>query len=123
MKEPEFDEDGYPTEETLKTLENWDFNKIREVMTFITKAWKYPERAREARPGLWVFSTGGWSGNESLMGAFQESHAWHMVAWDHIYLPGGLWIFALKGTPAEEELDRLFDYIRDWAWSKEIANA
>lgn len=97
MDEPTFDGDGYPTEETLAAIGWWPVNSAADfaaVMDFVGRAWKYPDRW-ECEPGWrspdwpertyrrYVFSTGGWSGNESLVGAIKANRLVEMVgAWE-----------------------------------------
>ena len=116
MTEPSFDRDGYPTEETLKTIREWDIVEHATLPAFLAKAWKYPDSAREVRPGLWAFATGGWSGNESLLGAMHESLAWQILAWDSIYIPGGLQVIAVTDS-AKREMEDLHHAITQWAWA------
>lgn len=90
MNEPTFDADGYPTDETLEQIEKWDVLAgtrfhFEEAMDFAGRAWSYPEMwekdpafdADEYKgqpPQLrYVFSTGGWSGNESIVSAIEKN--------------------------------------------------
>ena len=119
MTEPTFDRDGYPTDETLDAITNWPSNtkdEVNQVIPFIASAWHYPEMAKETRPGLWVFATGGWSGNEDLIHSLrQHRYAGLTLAWNSLHLPGGLHVYALT-KDAEKELDGLFETITTWAW-------
>ena len=84
-QEPEFDRDGYPTEETLKVISKWKDTYPRWI-EYVTKAWMWPERIREEvtddvfSEGAIVlkFSTGGWSGNESIINAMRENMYWFL---------------------------------------------
>lgn len=111
--EPTFDADGYPIDETLETLKNWS-DDLRAAFEYLRKAWKYhdrigpttadedeiaahllknPYRAREGYE-LWYVSTGGWSGNESLIAALNENY----VIWTMTYqanLSGGHYWFSV----------------------------
>jgi hypothetical protein len=86
VNEPTFDADGYPTDETLERIETWDVLvdghfDFEAAMDFAGRAWKYPDYWRKdsaflsgeyagEKPQLcYVFSTGGWSGNESIVSA------------------------------------------------------
>ena len=115
---PTFDLDGYPTEETLEIIKQWDMNPstMKDLMAFIASAWHWNDMARETSPGLWVFATGGWSGNESLLTALQQSKAWQILSGDSLYLPGGMLIVAITAK-AREKLEQLCLKIVDWAWS------
>jgi len=112
---PTFDADGYPTEETLKIIKDWPFEEREKVLSYIAKAWHYPESAKEVRPGIWVFATGGWSGNESIIAALRSGVLWYLLSWDSLYLPGGLLIIAV-GKSGKDEMERLRRYITKWAW-------
>lgn len=87
LTEPTFDADGYPTEETLDAIRHWPVNDLRAfeaVMDFVGRAWRYPDywgktphatdpEAPTRRFLRYAFSTGGWSGNESLVGAIEAN--------------------------------------------------
>jgi hypothetical protein len=117
-RKPAFDRDGYPAEETLEIIKQWDMNPstMKDLMAFIASAWHWDDMARETSPGLWVFATGGWSGNESLLSALQQSKAWWILSGNSLYLPGGMLIVAITAK-ARERLEQLCLKIVDWAWS------
>lgn len=93
MKEPTFDANGYPTEDTIEAIEMWGVDDeavptpgmLEALMDFVGRAWSYPnywEKTRDFvdpeypgdRPHVrYVFSTGGWSGNESLVSAMENN--------------------------------------------------
>lgn len=96
MQEPTFDADGYPTDETLEKIKKWEiktFQDIRDAMEFIHKAWRYDaweytpdvegkEFKGQPAQDIYVFSTYGWSGNESIVGALQTNDMLRMLgAW------------------------------------------
>lgn len=98
MTDPEFDKDGYPTDETLKRIETWPIVTLEDAyraMDFAGRAWSYPDRWKcqprwrsQSRFDLkrlvrrYVFSTGGWSGNESVVGAIEANTMLQMLgAW------------------------------------------
>ena len=94
-KAPTFDKDGYPTDETLALIENWSPLDVRGLLRFIAEAWKYSDRAPHRidytssfveallEPGyeLWYATTGGWSGNEELIRAFQRNLTAWSLSW------------------------------------------
>lgn len=92
MNEPEFDKDGYPTETTLKAIKAWpikSFSDVEALLDFVGRAWSYPDRWVKAPRRFRYFgqlrrrytvSTGGWSGNESLITALESTLAWH-ISW------------------------------------------
>lgn len=97
MNEPTFDADGYPSEETLERIATWPietFTDFEAVMDFAGQAWSYPDRWKKERdwhdpdwpsgnPELrYLFSTGGWSGNESIVAAIERNTMVRVVgAW------------------------------------------
>lgn len=94
ISEPTFDADGYPTEATLGEIERWPcigVERKMEMLAFVQRAWRYPEYFHQDGPRFYV-STGGWSGNESLIGAMQNNHLfWSMCAMQ--WTRGGHYIF------------------------------
>ena len=95
MNDPEFDADGYPTTRTLRAIRTWPISQPSDagvLLAFVQRAWKYPtyftrsiRRTREwkGQPLAWTWSvsTGGWSGNESLIAAMERNWMFWMLAW------------------------------------------
>lgn len=104
-----FDVDGYPTEESLKTLSTWDIHDILGCFKFARSGWKYgsdyftiEERNGRVRVKL---STGGWSGNEDIIGAMQQNTVLWIVAMQE-FRRGGHYVFSFKtskGAQKEKE--------------------
>jgi len=102
-------------EEDIQTIINWDVDDPEGVLRFIAERWHWDYLWAE-KDGLWVFATGGWSGNEELIEALFKSLLWRVrLSWHTLYLPGGLIIIAASDE-AQRKLEKLFDYITDWAW-------
>ena len=100
MKEPTFDKDGYPTEETLRTIREWkikDMESARELINFCRGMWYWPKLA-PYKNGRYEFHTGGWSGNESIIEAMQDNHLFWLLCWLESRR-GGHYKFDLKGIP------------------------
>lgn len=119
MKEPTFDKDGYPTEETLQEIRQWKNENNQDaidLLRYIQAAWYYPDRAKD-KDGLFVFSTGGWSGNESLIQALQENSIWFYLCWNSTCLPGGFLCIATE-PQAREELEEQINNLVRWVWKK-----
>jgi len=101
MIEPTYDKDGYPTEATLKTIEKWGptFTKEtgRNLLDFCFEAWSsygWSEQFGDE----WSFATGGWSGNEEIIGAMMENRVFWSLCWE-LSMRGGQYKFSLKGLP------------------------
>ena len=84
------DEDGYPTDAALEAIEKWHWADSKGWFEFIKSVWHYPswgwkenDEELEFREGVVVtrfyLSTGGWSGNESIIRSMQSNEMmWHM---------------------------------------------
>jgi len=96
MNNPTLDTDGYPTEETLKAISEWDDLSDEGYLVwvqFIKKAWHWPDyvfegesenlMVRERNKHVLRISTGGWSGNESIISAMQENIFWMVNFLNH----------------------------------------
>lgn len=80
MKEPTFDKDGYPTEETLIEIRDWPHKDKHGWFEYAAKAWYWPDMFK--RDGdLYKVSTGGWSGNESVINAMQDNKLLWILTW------------------------------------------
>lgn len=100
------DEDGYPTEEELKKIETWEFQKgadIRGFMEYIRPLWSYPDRFSckpskdiMGKPCLeYYLSTGGWSGNENIIEAMEKNTIFWMMCWKQSQR-GGHYLFEIR---------------------------
>ena len=97
--EPTFDRDGYPTEETLEVIRKWTHRDLRGLAEFVCEAWCYPDYAKLDGRAL-ELHTGGWSGNESLLGALQEQTIFWAMCWRKSERGGHYW-FELPATSKE----------------------
>lgn len=93
--EPTFDADGYPTDETLEIVQTWSITTLDDceaLLLYVQRAWRYPtyftrhaRRIREWKVGSlkrkWSVSTGGWSGNESLISALEANYIFMALCW------------------------------------------
>lgn len=72
MREPTFDVDGYPTEETLLTISHWPENDPHGWLEFVYKSWdrNIGKTVLDPMP-IVTFVTGGWDGNESIIAAMR----------------------------------------------------
>lgn len=108
----ELDDDGYPTETALDIIREWTF-QMDEVkfFEFIKSVWWMSDWGWKEglEQGDWKdeqvyryhISTGGWSGNEDIIRAFQENKymMWHLT-WIQSRR-GGHYIFELKEDAQE----------------------
>jgi hypothetical protein len=110
-------EDKIPVEEAYEIIKNWSYRDIEGLMKMLVSLWR-ADRAKETRPGLWVFSTGGSYENEVLLHALKKNFAWNIIAWDSLEFPGGFLIVATSKS-AKKELERKKQQIVEWAWNKQ----
>lgn len=100
------DDDGYPTVDALFWVEKFDdFANTKEWFAFIKSIWWTPEWgwfeedtlddifAKSVRQ--YSLSTGGWSGNESIIAAMQRNHMMWSMCWLQSRR-GGHYIFQIK---------------------------
>ena len=106
----------YPTDEELEKIRQWPMEAANDLPPYVASVWCYPESAQETSAGLWVFATGGWSGNEEILAAMRDSMAWYLLHWQHLYVAGGLIIVATN-EEAKKKVETLRHYITQWAWN------
>lgn len=103
--EPTFDVDGYPTDATVEVLREWPTDDAAGALDFLKAAWCVPygsvTHTISAHEGYVLhakagekylrLATGGWSGNELLVGTFRYTSNSYMT-W-RLSAAGGLFIF------------------------------
>ena len=106
------DDDGYPTDEALEAIELWDWENhdgSKGWFDFIAsiwhlKSWGWWEGECEHKDGRkyygYAISTGGWSGNESIIRAMEDNK--HSLWWLN-------WVSSRRGGHYEFELKELKD--------------
>ncbi len=83
MNSPEFDADGYPSVKTLLTIETWPIcskQNCLDLLNFCIATWYYKEGAFKEKD-WYVFNTGGWSGNESVINAMECNRMFWITCW------------------------------------------
>jgi hypothetical protein len=98
---PEMDEDGYPTDEDLKIVQNWEPTDFHGLAIFLTKAWIYKDYIN-LNGSVLEISTGGWSGHEELINAIP-------AMWKYFHFwsnrRGGHYVFTYQGHNPDKLLD------------------
>lgn len=116
------DKDGYPTEEALKEIRKWAIGTdqdvtgnpaIRRMVDFIESIWWANAWGFTVRKGIGdvekdvdilELHTGGWSGNEEIIGELQQTFFW-MFYWQ-CSIRGGHYYFHLPlGVFTKEEIN------------------
>lgn len=107
------DRDGYPLEEELKRVREWDdftFEGYKEFFEFLRTIWNY---ATDSDGEQWYFqgpqqfwdgdneclqyqiSTGGWSGNEEIISVMRENFVLWSQTW-YLHKRGGHFQFLVR---------------------------
>ncbi len=94
MTQPTFDRDGYPTDETLQAIRGWK-EDWHALFAFIGEAWTYPNYWHQDGD-TYRISTGGWSGNESLIEALGQNQIAWLICWQSS-ARGGHYVFKVTG--------------------------
>ena len=74
------DQDGYPTEEELETLAKWSGDDALALIEYIKSIWWAPDWGfvlKGKRVLKLELHTGGWSGNEEIIGVLMNNFFWH----------------------------------------------
>jgi hypothetical protein len=93
-------DDEYPSEETLKKIEEWPLNEREDyaaLAEFICSVWHYGEpwcKLTGKRVKTLRLATGGWSGNESILAALDKNVMFGMLCWQ-MSKRGGLHIYKI----------------------------
>ena len=92
-----FDGDGYPTDAFLQSIRDWPyksgFNALLEHAMqghIYDKYWSCEPDENGGK--VWRISTGGWSGNESIIDALEENSMFWLICW-YQSRRGGHYIF------------------------------
>ena len=92
---PTFDSDGYPTDETLNAIRAWPENDLNGLIDFLRICFEGYGRVWLPSPHHFALATGGWSGNEEIIGALQENHVFWMTYWESSHR-GGKYVFKFR---------------------------
>lgn len=93
----DLDGDGYPTEESLDAIREWDTDQFADLMDEIERIWwggGYERRDDRNGSRAYYLHTVGWSGNESIIEALEDHHVFWMIAYEAHYR-GGHYVFVL----------------------------
>lgn len=97
------DDNGYPTDKALDKIRNWPPGDYDGLMEFVKFIWHWPDFARIGAD-VSTLVTGGWSGNEEILGAMTENVVWWIMHW-YSSKRGGKHVFArsVRITPESED--------------------
>jgi len=82
------DKYGHPTKKELETIRSWDLAKqpVIDLLEHIRQCWNWADVGFYELSGKRVLKlelhTGGWSGNEDVIDALQETFAFWTLYWE-----------------------------------------
>lgn len=90
------DADGYPEDDDIKAVEAWPYQDCTGLLAFVESIW-WPDGGawgwtQEDR--TYNISTGGWSGNEEIIGALRANYMFWAICWQQSRR-GGHYIFVV----------------------------
>ena len=93
MTEPTFDENGYPTEEALETIKQWNiYPDLKGLLLFAEEAFTHRYGHWEQIGTTLRVATMGWSGCESVIDALADNFIFWTTCWI-LSKRGGLFLF------------------------------
>lgn len=85
----------YPREDELTVIKEWDLleKSITDMLDYVRNLWKYNDRFRLTgkRVLRLYLSTGGWSGNESIISALKQNFIFWSMCWEKHTKGGHYW--------------------------------
>ena len=114
---------NYPTEEQLEKIKNWpilgiDHVDYKDLMAYVRELWEFGDWGfQDNRGGVYTLHTGGWSGNEEIIGALKENMMFWMIYWVQStrgghYVFGPLNLMATREEELQDQVDRLLGALR-----------
>ena len=86
--------DEYPREEELKTITEWP-SDWPALMAYVKHLWWAADWGWTQKEERYNISTGGWSGNESLISAMAQNFVFWAACWEN-HRRGGHYTFIVK---------------------------
>jgi hypothetical protein len=86
-EEPFLADDGYPSEAELERVREWPIITpldMAGLLAYVGARWRDAARGGwrvAGDPPVYRLATGGWSGNEELIGALQENRLFWVTCW------------------------------------------
>ena len=90
----------YPTEDELQKIRDWPVGDNLGLLEFVRSIWWLPEWGWDSADGKYNISTGGWSGNEEIIGAMQANYIFWGTCW-RVSRAGGHFEFQVPELTAQ----------------------
>jgi len=91
----------YPTDEFLEEIKKEELPEFHAFMAKIKEQWEFADWGWSQEGNFYRISTGGWSGNEDIIGAMRSNFVFWSLYWCQSRR-GGHYIFA----PCKDWIDR-----------------
>jgi hypothetical protein len=92
----------YPTKEELLKIKNWPPPDWKGLLEYVKTIWWMPQWGWDQAEDKYHVSTGGWSGNEELIGAMQENFLFWSMCWQSSH-KGGHFAFKLPDSGGDRD--------------------
>lgn len=96
-RKPEFDEAGYPADQTLEDISRWKVESkslLQTLFVFIEETLNLDYGSFSVEGEVVRIVTGGWSGNEAVIGALQQNLAFWGLCWESSHRGGLHWFYS-----------------------------
>ncbi len=100
------DHDGYPESRELNKIRKWTYTDFAGLLEYVKERWKYSDCGywRQVRR-IYRISTGGWSGNESIVAALMANRMFWAICWVSSKR-GGHYVFQLPKPKKQKQARR-----------------
>jgi hypothetical protein len=86
----------YPSDDELKKIEAWPpGGDFADLMEFAKSIWWMADWGWHQKGPIYKVSTGGWSGNEEIIGAMQKNFIFWSQCW-RVHRTGGHFVFRIR---------------------------
>ena len=100
------DQDGYPTDKELRTMRKWPWEQgFVSFMEYVKSCWWAADWGWSQRGHSYYISTGGWSGNESIIYAMHQNFLFWSQCWK-LSRVGGHYRFFIPKVVRKSQLER-----------------
>ena len=90
-----------PTDDELKRIETYDLltRPLQGLIDLVTSLWWGNPKCEGVHGGTWYLATGGWSGNEAVIGALHANHLFWSLYWRRSERGGAYWFDVSRSVP------------------------
>ena len=75
---------NYPTDEEIEKIKTWSISTredCKALIEYVRTLWNWGDTFITVEGSLYKMATGGWSGNEEIIGALQDNHIFWLLCW------------------------------------------